>query len=48
MSMTGGGDVIRFLKGAIRFTSGCMGRHGLSFTLPVATIGIQGTYFWVG
>jgi hypothetical protein len=24
------------------------GRHGLSFTSPVATIGIRGTYFWVG
>ena len=44
----GTGGVITLLKGAIRFTSGKMGRPGLRFKSPVATIGIRGTDFWLG
>lgn len=42
------GGVITLLKGALRFTSGKMGRPGLRIKMPVATIGIRGTDFWAG
>ena len=42
------GGVITLLKGAMRFTSGKMGRPGLKIQMPVATIGIRGTDFWAG
>ena len=42
------GGVITLLKGAMHFISGKMGRPGLHIKMPVATIGIRGTYFWAG
>ena len=42
------GGVITLLKGALRFTSGKMGRPGLLIKMPTATIGIRGTDFWAG
>ena len=42
------GGVITLIKGALRFTSGKMGRLGLKIKMPVATIGIRGTDFWAG
>ncbi len=42
------GGVISLLKGAMRFTSGKMGRPGLKIQTPVAAIGIRGTDFWAG
>ncbi len=42
------GGVITLLKGAMRFTSGKMGRPGLKIRMPNATIGIRGTDFWAG
>jgi ferric-dicitrate binding protein FerR (iron transport regulator) len=42
------GGVITLLKGALRFTSGKMGRPGLLIKMKTATIGIRGTDFWAG
>ncbi len=42
------GGVITLLKGALRFTSGKLGRPGLLIKMPYATIGIRGTDFWAG
>ena len=42
------GGIITLLKGALRFTSGKMGRPGLLIKMQTATIGIRGTDFWAG
>ncbi len=42
------GGVITLLKGAMRFTSGKLGRPGMLIKMPNATIGIRGTDVWAG
>ncbi|MBT5191168.1 MAG: FecR domain-containing protein [Rhodospirillaceae bacterium] len=42
------GGIITLVKGAMRFTSGKMGRPGLLIKMSTATIGIRGTDFWAG
>ncbi len=42
------GGVITLLKGALRFTSGKLGRPGLLIKMRTATIGSRGTDFWAG